>query len=456
MSFTPRKLFVTTALPYANGPFHIGHIMEYIQADIWVRFQRHAGARGALRLRRRHPRRADHAQGREPRASRRGADRARGRDAHRSDLAGFHVSFDHFHSTHSPENVALAAGRSIAALKEAGFIATRTIEQFFDPVKGMFLPDRYIKGECPKCGAKDQYGDSCENCSAVYAPTDLKNPYSTLVGRHAGAEEVRALLLPALRPALRRVPAGVDARTGACSPRSRTRCASGSSEAARGSTTGTSRATRPTSASRSRSPGQVLLRLARRADRLPREPQDTTSSRQAASDFANFLADPKLEQIHFIGKDIIYFHTLFWPAMLKFAGPTRCRTTSTCTASSRSPARRCRSRAARASARRRYLELGPEPRVAALLPRRQAQRPRRGPRLQSRRLPRAGEQRPRRQVREHREPRGGVPHAPLRRQARHARRAASDRANRLTIAQTDAELARATTRRASSGECCAR
>ena len=182
-----RKLFVTTALPYANAPFHIGHMMEYIQADIWVRFQRMAGPRGALRLRRRRARRADHDRRREGRARRRRPSWPSIAAGRKQYLDGFHIGFDNWHSTDAPENHELAQD-IYRALRKQGLIAERTIEQFFDPVKGMFLPDRYIKGECPKCGAKDQYGDNCEVCGAVYAPTDLKNPYSALSRRDAGAE----------------------------------------------------------------------------------------------------------------------------------------------------------------------------------------------------------------------------------------------------------------------------
>src|SRR5256885_12670179 len=175
-----RKLFVTTALPYANGPFHIGHIMEYVQADIWVRFQRLQGHKVNFVC-------ADDAHG-APIMLKAEAEGitpeeliARVAESHRRDYQRFGVSWDNFHTTHSPENAELSSDIFLA-LKKAGFIETKTIEQFFDPVKGMFLPDRYIKGECPKCGAKDQYGDSCEVCGAVYTPTELKNPYSTLTG----------------------------------------------------------------------------------------------------------------------------------------------------------------------------------------------------------------------------------------------------------------------------------
>jgi methionyl-tRNA synthetase len=174
----PRTLFVTTALPYANGSFHIGHIMEYIQADIWVRAMRMAGhtvhfvgaddTHGAPIMLK------AEAEGITPQqlVARIAAERPQY-------LSGFHIAFDHWHSTDSPENVELSQD-IYRKLRAANLIETREIEQFFDPVKGMFLPDRYIKGECPKCHAKDQYGDSCEVCGAVYAPTDLVDPYSTL------------------------------------------------------------------------------------------------------------------------------------------------------------------------------------------------------------------------------------------------------------------------------------
>ena len=175
-----RTLFVTTALPYANGPFHIGHIMEYIQADIWVRFQRMQGhtvhfvcaddTHGAPIMLR------AEAEGVTPHelVAKIAATRPK-------DLNGFHISYDHWGSTDSPANTALSQDIYFK-LKKAGLIYAKPGEQFFDPVKAMFLPDRYIKGECPKCGTKDQYGDACENCSSVYSPTDLINPYSTLSG----------------------------------------------------------------------------------------------------------------------------------------------------------------------------------------------------------------------------------------------------------------------------------
>src|SRR3972149_3580763 len=175
-----RKLFVTSALPYPNGSFHIGHIMEYIQADIWVRFQRMRGnevhfmgaddAHGAPIMLK------AQAEGITPEQL---IERIAGERP--GYLKGFHIQFDHWHSTHSPENTELSQD-IYRRLKGAGFIYSKTIEQLYDPMKEMFLADRYIKGECPNCGAKDQYGDACESCSSVYSPTALKNPYSTLSG----------------------------------------------------------------------------------------------------------------------------------------------------------------------------------------------------------------------------------------------------------------------------------
>ena len=178
-----RRLFVTTALPYANGPFHIGHIMEYIQADIWVRFQRmqteHDGSPREV-----HFVGADDAHGAPimlaaEKTGQKPEDFVAGIAAGRKQyLDGFHVEFDNWHSTHSPENVALSQD-IYRKLKGRGLIYSKPVEQFYDPVKGMFLADRYIKGECPNCHARDQYGDACEVCSSVYSPTELINPHST-------------------------------------------------------------------------------------------------------------------------------------------------------------------------------------------------------------------------------------------------------------------------------------
>lgn len=175
-----RRLLVTNALPYANGPLHMGHLLGYIQADIWVRAQRMMGNEVAYVC-------ADDAHGTPIMlaAERAGmtpeAFIADIRVGHETDFAAFGVAFDHYHSTHSDENRELAA-LIYTRLRDAGYIARRDIQQLYDPEKQMFLPDRYIKGTCPKCGTSDQYGDNCENCGATYAPTDLINPYSVMSG----------------------------------------------------------------------------------------------------------------------------------------------------------------------------------------------------------------------------------------------------------------------------------
>src|SRR5688500_5572806 len=181
---TPRPAFVTTALPYANGPLHLGHLVGYVQADIWVRARRMAGGTVHFVC-------ADDAHGTPimlaaEKAGMAPEDFIRGIQAgHEADFAAFGVAFDHYHSTHSPENEALA--RLIYTRLRDGHggtraIARRTIQQLFDPVKSMFLPDRYIKGDCPFCGSADQYGDNCEVCGKAYSPTDLKNPRSVVSG----------------------------------------------------------------------------------------------------------------------------------------------------------------------------------------------------------------------------------------------------------------------------------
>ncbi len=175
-----RDLLVTTALPYANGHLHIGHLVGYVQADIHVRALRLMGHTVHFVC-------ADDTHGTPIMlaAEKTGVtpeEFVRPMQlAHERDFADFAVAFDHYHSTHSEENRAIT-GEIYAALRARGAIATRAVEQFYDPVKAMFLPDRYVKGECPKCGTADQYGDNCEHCGATYAPTDLRNPYSVVSG----------------------------------------------------------------------------------------------------------------------------------------------------------------------------------------------------------------------------------------------------------------------------------
>jgi len=176
----PRHLLVTSALPYANGSIHLGHLVEYIQTDIWVRFQKMQGHEAIYVC-------ADDAHGTPImlRAQNEGITPeeliARTDREHRADFAEFHIGFDNYHSTHSVENRELAE-TIYARLKQAGHIHSRTIKQAYDPEKQMFLPDRFIKGECPRCGAADQYGDNCEVCGATYSPTELKNPVSVISG----------------------------------------------------------------------------------------------------------------------------------------------------------------------------------------------------------------------------------------------------------------------------------
>ena len=180
MTHNPRKILVTSALPYANGPIHLGHLVEYIQTDIWVRFQKQRGHQCIYVC-------ADDAHGTPImlKADQLGVSPeeliAQVSIEHQRDFAGFMVDFDNYYSTHSPENRDFAA-LIYQRLNEAGHIARRTITQAYDPEKQMFLPDRFVKGECPKCGAADQYGDSCEACGATYSPVELKNAYSAVSG----------------------------------------------------------------------------------------------------------------------------------------------------------------------------------------------------------------------------------------------------------------------------------
>ena len=308
----PRKLFVTTALPYANGPFHIGHIMEYVQADIWVRFQRLQGHKVNFVC-------ADDTHGAPImlKAEAEGISPeeliARVAELHRRDYQRFGISFDNFHTTHSEENAELACA-IFEALRANGFIETKTIEQFFDPVKKMFLPDRYIKGECPKCSAKDQYGDSCEVCGAVYAPTDLKNPYSALTGAKPVLKKSEHFFFKLSDPRCVEFLRGWT-QDGRLQPEVSNKVR----EWLEGGLNDWD-ITRDAPYFGIEIPGAKgkyfyvwldapIGYLASLKNYLGKKGQD----------FDKYLADPKVEQIHFIGKDIIYFHTLFWPAMLKFS-----------------------------------------------------------------------------------------------------------------------------------------
>ncbi len=319
----PRKLFVTTALPYANGKFHIGHIMEYIQADIWVRTQRMLGnevnfvgaddTHGAPIMI------AAEKAGLTPQQFVAGI--AAGRKQY---LDGFHIAFDNWHSTDAPENHQLAQD-IYRDLKANGLIETRTIDQFFDPEKSMFLPDRYIKGECPRCHAKDQYGDNCEVCGSVYAPTDLIEPYSTLSGAKPVLKSSEHFFFKLSDP---RCVAFLEDWTqdGRLQP-----------EVANKVREWFSVRTNPDGTT---SEGLGDWDISRDAPYFGIEIPDAPGKyfyvwldapigylaslknllTQRGQDYEAYMADPQLEQVHFIGKDIVTFHTLFWPATLKFSG----------------------------------------------------------------------------------------------------------------------------------------
>ena len=321
MTNKKRNLFVTTALPYANGPFHIGHIMEYIQADIWVRHERMCGNNV-------HWVGADDTHGAPIMiaAQKKGitpqqfvAEIAAGRKEYLDD---FYIKFDFWHSTDSPENHELSQD-IYRRLKAAGLIYTKDIEQFYDTEKNMFLADRFIKGTCPKCGAEDQYGDSCEVCGSVYAPTDLKNPKSALSGTTPVIKKSTHYFFKLSDPRaiefLREWTRGNGADG---KPRVQPEVLAKDEEwlGADG--------------------GMADWDISRDAPYFGIEIPDAPGKyfyvwldapvgylasfkafcAKAGLDFEKELSDPSTEQIHFIGKDIIYFHTLFWPAMLKFAG----------------------------------------------------------------------------------------------------------------------------------------
>ncbi len=322
----PRQLFVTTALPYANGNFHIGHIMEYIQADIWVRYQRMMGnavdfvcaddAHGAPIMI------AAEKAGKTPQQF--VADIAAGRKPY---LDGFHIGFDNWHSTDAPENHELAQQiyRDLRDNPDGSLIETKTIEQFFDPEKNMFLPDRFIKGECPKCHAADQYGDNCEVCGAVYAPTDLINPYSALSGATPVLKSSEHFFFKLSDPRCVKF-LQQWTQDGKLQPEvankvkewfSTRQNADGSSSEGLGDWD-ISRDAPYFGIEIPDAPGKYFYvwldapigYLASLKNLLGKRGQD----------YDAYMANLALEQYHFIGKDIVTFHTLFWPATLHFSG----------------------------------------------------------------------------------------------------------------------------------------
>ena len=338
-----RKMLVTSALPYANGDIHLGHLVEYLQTDIWVRFQKMRGHEVHYVC-------ADDTHGTPVmlRAESLGItpealiDRVW--QEHTRDFAAFGVAFDHYYSTHSPENQALA-NHIYLALRDGGFIEKRSIEQMYDPERSMFLPDRFIKGTCPRCKAADQYGDSCEACGATYSPTDLIDARSVV----SGAKPIRKVsdhyffkLSDPRCGAFLRQWALMDGRL-QTEARNKLKEWLGDSDASADNSQASS------------SDGQAIVDVdvdanaSKLADwdisrdapyfgfEIPEAPGKYfyvwldapigyyASFKRYADDrgldFDAFTkAESPWEQYHFIGKDILYFHTLFWPAMLHFSG----------------------------------------------------------------------------------------------------------------------------------------
>jgi methionyl-tRNA synthetase len=307
-----RKILVTSALPYANGSIHLGHLVEYIQTDIWVRFQKLRGNECYYVC-------ADDAHGTPImlRAQQAGIHPeeliASFNAEHQADFRDFGIEFDNYYSTHSPENRALA-GKIYQSLKDGGHIISRTISQAYDPEKQMFLPDRFVRGECPKCGAKDQYGDNCEACGATYNPTDLKNPISAVSGAtpiekdsehfFVNLSDFEAMLqqwmsdTEVLHPAVKHklnewFEAGLQAWD-------------------------ISRDAPYFGFEIPDEPGKYFYVWLDAPIGYMASFQNLCNREDI--DFNEFWsADSKAELYHFIGKDIVYFHSLFWPAMLTAA-----------------------------------------------------------------------------------------------------------------------------------------
>lgn len=312
MPNTPRTLLVTSALPYANGPIHLGHLVEYIQTDIWVRFQKMRGHACYYVC-------ADDTHGTPImlRAETEGitpeqlVDRMHGE--HLEDFKGFCIDFDNYYSTNSPENRRFAEA-IYHTLKDRDLIAIRSVEQFYDPVKNLFLPDRFIKGECPKCHAKDQYGDACEVCGSAYQPTDLINPYSAL----SGAVPVK------------RRSEHYFFKLSACEDFLRVWTKAGrlQTEAANKMDEWLSAGLHDWDISRDAP--YFGFEIPGAAGKYFYVWLDAPIGYMASFkhlcdrkglDFNAFWADEgSTELYHFIGKDIVYFHALFWPALLHFSG----------------------------------------------------------------------------------------------------------------------------------------
>jgi len=309
----PRQILVTSALPYANGSIHLGHMLEYIQTDMWVRFQKLRGNQCIYVC-------ADDAHGSAImlRAEKEGITPeqliANVQAEHSGDFAEFLVDFDNFHSTHSEENRELSS-LIYTRLREAGHIANRSVTQYFDPEKGMFLADRFIKGTCPKCAAEDQYGDNCEKCGATYAPTELKNPKSAISGATPVLKDSQHFFfkLPDFQAMLQQW-----TRSGTLQDAVANKLAEWLDS------------------------GLQEWDISRDAPyfgfEIPGEPGKyfyvwldapigymasfkNLCARRPELDFDAFWKeDSSAELYHFIGKDIVNFHALFWPAMLEGSG----------------------------------------------------------------------------------------------------------------------------------------
>ncbi|MGF1870501.1 methionine--tRNA ligase [Photobacterium indicum] len=313
MAANPRKILVTCALPYANGSIHLGHMLEHVQADIWVRYQRLRGNEVHFIC-------ADDAHGTPImlKAQQMGMEPeqmiAEVSKEHQADFAGFDISFDNYHSTHSDENRELASF-VYTQLKDKGYITNRTISQLFDPEKEMFLPDRFVKGTCPKCKAEDQYGDNCDNCGETYSPTDLIDPKSAVSGATPIMKDSEHFFfdLPQFEDMLK-----AWTKSGALQ-------------------TETSNKMQEWFES-----GLQQWDISRDAPYFGFEIPGETGKyfyvwldapigymgsfknlcdKRNDLDFDEFWKkDSTTELYHFIGKDIVYFHSLFWPAMLEGAG----------------------------------------------------------------------------------------------------------------------------------------
>ncbi|WP_087021238.1 methionine--tRNA ligase [Thaumasiovibrio subtropicus] len=313
MTANPRKILVTCALPYANGSIHLGHMLEHIQADIWVRYQRLRGNEVHFIC-------ADDAHGTPImlKAQQMGIEPeqmiAEVSKEHQADFAGFDISFDNYHSTHSEENRELSAF-VYNQLKNNGYITSRTISQLFDPEKEMFLPDRFVKGACPKCKAEDQYGDNCDNCGETYSPTDLIEPKSAVSGATPVMKDSVHFFfdLPQFESMLQ-----AWTKSGALQDETANKMQEWFES------------------------GLQQWDISRDAPyfgfEIPGEKDKffyvwldapigymgsfkNLCDKRDDLDFDEFWnKDSKTELYHFIGKDIVYFHSLFWPAMLEGAG----------------------------------------------------------------------------------------------------------------------------------------